>query len=48
MDEITRKIRAVKQSDSSSHYVWNRVYKMNEAMDTLLKMLPLSCLPTNS
>jgi hypothetical protein len=48
MDEVLRKIRTLKEPAYPSHYLWNRVYKLNETLDTLLKMRSPSRLPMKS
>ena len=48
IDRLTQKIRTLKEPDYASCNVWNRVYKLNEVLDTLQRMLPPSHLPVNS
>lgn len=47
VNKITERITALKEP-YDSRYVWNRMSKLNETMDTLLRMLPPSSLPVNT
>jgi hypothetical protein len=48
MNTIMDEIQANKEPQYESRAIWNRVYRLNDTLDTLLRMLPPSGLPMNS